>query len=98
MHSSRMCTGCSLTISWGVLCFQRGVPPFWWGVHPSWGDLLPGGGGGIPACTEADPPVNRMSKNITLAPTSLRLVINIIIIVTDPHPPLSVCCGPLPFN
>ena len=31
-------------------------------------------GGGIPACTEADPPVNRithMSKNITLATTSL---------------------------
>ena len=37
--------------------------------------------GGIPACTEADtpPPVNRMtnsSKNITLATTSLRPVIN----------------------
>ena len=38
-----------------------------------------GGGGGIPACTEADiPPVDRMTdrcKNITLATTSLRLVI-----------------------
>ena len=43
--------------------------------------LLRGGvsapGGGIPACTEADSPVNRMtdtSKNITLAITSLRPV------------------------
>ena len=44
----------------------------------------PGGGGclllgvcGIPACTEADPPVNRItdtSKNISLATTSLRPV------------------------
>ena len=39
------------------------------------------GGGGIPACTEADPlpPVNRMTnrcKNIALATTSLRPVIN----------------------
>ena len=45
----------------------------------SGGCLLLGGGGGIPACTEADPPVNRMpdtSKNITLATTSLRPVIN----------------------
>ena len=36
------------------------------------------GGGGTPACTEADPPVNRIthtSKNITLATTSLRPVI-----------------------
>ena len=55
-----------------------------------WGDvLLQGvsalggvcsGGCGIPACTEADtPPVNRMTdrcKNITLATTSLRPVIN----------------------
>ena len=46
------------------------------------GCLLPGGGGpapggGIPACTEADPPVNRMTdrcKNITFA-ISLRTVI-----------------------
>ena len=45
--------------------------------------MVPGGvygpGGGIPACTEADPPVNRIthtSKNITLATTSLRPIIN----------------------
>ena len=41
----------------------------------SWGVPGPGGlgGGGIPACTEADPPVNRMTdrcKNITLPQTS----------------------------
>ena len=48
--------------------------------------LLPGGvslaGGGIPACTVADPPpVNRMTdrcKNITLATTSLRPVIKVL--------------------
>ena len=56
-----------------------------WGVSAP-GGLLPVGGlllggvcswGGIPACTEADPPVNRMTdrcKNITLATTSLRPV------------------------
>ena len=41
-------------------------------------------GEGIPACTEADPPVNRMidtSKNITLATTSLRPVINAWLVV-----------------
>ena len=42
-------------------------------------------GGGIPACTEADTlPVNRMTnrcKNITLATTSLRPVINLILIL-----------------
>ena len=40
----------------------------------AWGCLV--GGRGIPACTEADPPVNRMTdrcKNITFA-TSLRTV------------------------
>ena len=47
------------------------------GRVPEEGGSGPGGGGssGIPACTEADPPVNRMTdrcKNITLATTSLR--------------------------
>ena len=40
-------------------------------------------GGGIPACTEADSPVNRMTnrcKNITLAATSLQPVIKIGIV------------------
>ena len=60
------------------------------GVSAPWGCLLLGGsapGGsaprgefGIPACIEVDPPpVNRMTdrcKNITLATTSLRAVIN----------------------
>ena len=53
----------------GGACFQEGVCASRGGV-----------GGGIPACTEADPPVNRIthtSKNITLATTSLRPV-NII--------------------
>ena len=61
--------------SGGVVSASRGVVS------------APGGGicsqGGIPACIEADPlpppPVNRMTsrcKNITLATTSLRLVIN----------------------
>ena len=52
----------------GVCSGRRGVSAL--------GGLLPGGSG-IPACTEADPPVNRItdtSKNITLAATSLRLV------------------------
>ena len=67
----------------------RGGGPPWRGVslevggESPWrgGGLLGGGspsGGGIPACTEADPhPVNRITdacKNITLAPTSLRPV------------------------
>ena len=47
-------------------------------VHGPRGVYGPGGcmvlgGGGIPACTEADPPVNRMTnrcKNITLPQTS----------------------------
>ena len=55
----------------GGVCF--------WGVSAPGGCLLPGG---IPACTEADPPtVNRItdtSKNITLATTSLRPVKTLI--------------------
>ena len=50
--------GCAWSGCWG-----RGVP--------SW--RVPGPGDGIPACTEADPPVNRMTdrcKNITLPQTS----------------------------
>ena len=53
------------------VCGPRGVPS-------------PGGAGGIPACTEADPPppVNRMTdrcKNITFA-TSLRTVITLLMV------------------
>ena len=54
-----------------------GVCPVW-GVSAWCGVCLVRGVGGIPACTEADPPVNRMTdrcKNITLATTSLRPVI-----------------------
>ena len=69
MHSSRMRTDRSKTVCQSLL---RGG-----GAYS--GGLLSGEGGGIPACTEADPPpVNRMTdrcKNITLATTSLRPVI-----------------------
>ena len=50
----------------GGVWSQGGVPPLGGGL------LL---GDGIPACTEADPPVNRMTnrcKNITLVTTLLR--------------------------
>ena len=53
----------------GVAAWSQG------GSAWSWGWV----GGGIPACTEADPPLNRMTdrcKNITLGTTSLRPVIN----------------------
>ena len=70
----------------GGCLLPGGVPPsrgcLLPGGCPSGGCLLPGGllpGGGIPACTEADPPVDRItdtSKNITLATTSLRQVTN----------------------
>ena len=125
MHSSRMRTSCSLTVSrslllggsvpgvggclllggvysWGVSAFRGvsvpggmsasggvsapGVVCFWWvGCLPPGGRCLLLAGGVclqrvcIPACTEADTPaVNRitdMSKNITLATTSLQPVI-----------------------
>ena len=52
-----------------------------WGLSARGGVCSWGVGDGIPACTEADtpPPVNRMTdrcKNITLATTSLRPVVN----------------------
>ena len=73
----------------------------------------PGGGGawyqgGIPACTEADPPVNRMTdrcKNITLATTSLWPVTRMhsnrmrtarLPIVRVSGPPLDVGTGEVP--
>ena len=45
----------------------------WGGGLLRGGCLIPGVGGGIPSCTEADPPVNRMTdrcKTITLPQTS----------------------------
>ena len=60
----------------GGVCCQGGLLPV-----GGRGCLLGGvwsRGIGIPACSEADPPVNRMTdrcKNITLATTSLRPVI-----------------------
>ena len=65
--------GCMLP--WG--CMLPG------GVHASRekGCMTPGGtcfpGGGISACTKADPPVNRItdtSKNITLATASFQMI------------------------
>ena len=89
MHSSRMHTGCSLTICRGA-SFQGGSP---WqggassqGVSLAWGCLLPRGGllgRGVPpwqgGLLEAEPPppvdgITDTSKNITLATTSLRPV------------------------
>ena len=74
-----MRTARSLTISPSMLCFGGvSAPRGGRGGCLGGGYLLPGGvcyggvlvlGGGIPACTEADPPVNRMTnrcKNITL--------------------------------
>ena len=58
LHSSRMHTACSLTVSPSMLCSRGG------GAY-----LVPGAGGGIPACTEVDPPVDRITdacENITL--------------------------------
>ena len=77
MHSSRMHTGRSLTVCWrllprGGVC-SRGVPGLggclvrggaWSGGVPGLGGVsAPGGGGrsGIPACTEAAPPVDRIT-------------------------------------
>ena len=73
LHSSRMHTTRSLTISPSMLCSGGGA---WsWGLPGPGGDTclvrgVPGpGGGGIPACTEADPHVNKITdacENITL--------------------------------
>ena len=82
MHSSRMRTVCnSSRLLEGVSAPGRGA---WSGGVCSGGCLVPGGG--ITACTEADPPVNRMTdtcKNITFA-TSLRTVI-VEFIIDDWH-------------
>ena len=68
LHSSRMHTARSLTVSPSMLC-SRGVPgpgevPAWLGGVWSWGGAWSQGGGaclvlgsGIPVCTEADPPL-----------------------------------------
>ena len=56
-------------------CLLLGGSP-WQGGLLGWGCLLLGGGS-IPACTETDPPMDRItdtSKNITLATSSLRPV------------------------
>ena len=65
----------------GGMCFPEGEGCASWGVCFPGGcvlpGVLPGGVCGIPACTEADPPMNRMTdrcKNITFA-TLLRTVI-----------------------
>ena len=65
LHSSRMRTARSLTVSPSMLC-SGGVPGPGGGA---WSRGVSGQGGGIQACTEADPPVNRIThtcKNITL--------------------------------
>ena len=72
MHSSRMRT---VRNSSGLLAGGGAWSVGGGGVSALEGCLVLGGG--IPACTETDPPVNRMTdrcKNITLA-TSLRTVI-----------------------
>ena len=54
MHSSRMRTARLLAVSPSMHC-AGGVSA------PVGGVSAPGGGSAIPACTEADPPVNRMT-------------------------------------
>ena len=80
MHSSRMRTvrNSSRLLPEGSAPGGEGVSALGrlWGAVCSRGVCSQGVGGGIPACTEADPPVNRMTnrcKNITFA-TSLRTV------------------------
>ena len=90
MHSSRMHTGRSLTVCRSLLpggggggLLGRGVSLagglLGRGVSLAGGCLL-GRRSGIPTCTEADPPMDRItdtSKNITLATTSLQPVIKV---------------------
>ena len=84
LHSSRMHTARVLTVSPSMLC-DGGVsaPGGDWSRGPgsaggawSWGAWSQGGG--IPACTEADPPCEQNYTRLwkyNLAPTSLRVVI-----------------------
>ena len=72
LHSSRMHTARLFTISPSMhcagVCLARGVSSLG-GVCLARGGCLLCQGGGIPACTEADPPVNRITdacENITL--------------------------------
>ena len=69
------------------------------GRSASWGVCFLGGVG-IPACTEADPPVNRItdtSKNITLATTSLRPVIKLLQNITQMFTPSRYPMKPMPL-
>ena len=58
-----------MSASGGCVCLVWGVSAWSGGCLPGLGRCLPGtggvsawsGGGGIPACTETDPPVNRMT-------------------------------------
>ena len=62
--------GCIPPACWPYLpaCTAQGwVGVCFWGMSARGGCLLPWG---IPACTEADPPVNRILENITLPQTS----------------------------
>ena len=64
--------GCLLWGGLGLSAPMGGVCSGGWGVVP--GSEVSALGDGIPACTEVDPPMNRMTnrcKNITLATTSL---------------------------
>ena len=78
MHSSRIRTGRSLTVS-RVVYFRRVCLLLGGKGLPTWGSLLLGGW--YPSMHRGNPPpVNRItdtSKNITLATTSLRPVITI---------------------
>ena len=59
------------------VCSQGNLPSRGGSAWSGGGVVVCTQGGGIPACTEADPPVNRMNdrcKNFTLATTLLRPV------------------------